>query len=78
MYDELLHYLLHEAEHLVGHVAEGKVDPCTCGHHGAAMREHAEALFAMVAAHARVAHTAKGDVLVGDVHNGVVDAGTTR
>ena len=37
MYDGLLHYLLHEAEHLVGHVAEGEVDPCACGHHGAAV-----------------------------------------
>lgn len=32
----------------------------------------------MVAAHARVAHTAEGYVLIGNVHDGVVDTGTAR
>ena len=30
-------------------------------------------IFAVVCRHTRVAHTAKGDMVIDDVHNGVVD-----
>lgn len=42
------------------------------------MGEDAEALLTMVGTHAGVAHSTEGDVLIGDVHDGVVDAGSAR
>ena len=73
-----LNNLLYQSKHFVGHVPEGEVNPCAGSHYRAVVREYAEALFTVVSAHARVAHSTEGDVLVGNVHDGVIDAGSAR
>ena len=42
------------------------------------MREDIETLFAMICRHSRVANTTKRHILVSDVHNNIVQAGTSR
>ena len=59
---------------LVGHIAEREVEAARGDDDRTLVREGVEAQLAVVAAHAGVADTPEGDLLVDDVHDGVVDA----
>ena len=61
-------------KHLVGHISERHIYPRWRGDDGTAVAEYKETILPMVCCHTRVAHAAKRYVVVGNVHNGVIDA----
>ena len=69
---------LDEGPEAVGHIAERKVDAGGGAHDRTGVAESVETAFAVVGAHTRIANTTKGGTLVGNVHNGVVDARSAR
>ena len=69
-----LHHPLDDCKEFVGHVADGQVYPGGGFHYGALVRESVKTELAVIVTHSGVAYTAKRDVTVGYVHDGVVDA----
>ena len=72
----LLKQLLNPLKECVRHIAERKVKQCCGSDYRTMVREHLERFLAMVSRHARCTHTTERQLLVGNVHNGIVDAST--
>ena len=74
----LLQQPLHPLKELIRHIAEREVQERGGSDYRAVVREHTERLLAMVGRHARLSYAAERQILVGNVHDGVVDAATAR
>ena len=72
---DLLQDALHPTEEGVGHVAEGQIQPGRCCDYGATVREGLEGFHAVVGRHARHPYPTEWQVLIDNMHDGIVDAG---
>ena len=62
----------------VGLVADGDVEPCGGGEDALGMAESKEGMVTLVGAHARLTDAAEGQMMVGQMHEGVIDAAATK
>ena len=68
----------HPTEEAIGHVAEGEVEPGGGDDEGTTVRKGLETQRTVVMAHAGLSDSTEGQMGIGYVHDGVVDAGTAR
>ena len=69
---------LNPLEECIRHIAEREIQPSGRGDYRTVVREHLERLLAVVGRHARCTYSAKRQLLVGNMHDSVIDTGTTR
>ena len=69
----VLKQFFHQTEHLVRHITERQVEQGGCCHHRTLVRERLETELAMIVSHTGIAYATEWDVLVGNVHDGVID-----